>query len=54
MLFSVLVHSVVFAVGMWLGTPGVHVVQRYSWLVHALSSCVLAACSLLCGRGIVG
>ena len=49
-----LVHSVVFAVGMWLGTPGVDVVQRYSWLVHALSSRALAACWLLCGRGFVG
>ena len=53
MLLSVLVHSVVFAVGMWLGTPGDDVVQRYSWLVHALPFRVLAACWLLCGCGIV-
>lgn len=50
-----LVHSVVFATFIWLGTPGVNIVQWYSWLVLcAFLSPVLAACSLLCKHGIVG
>ena len=49
-----LVYSVVFAAFICLGTPGVDIVQWFTWLVHAFSSPVLAACSLLCKRGIVG
>lgn len=49
-----LVHSVVFATFMWLGTPGVNIVQWYSRLVYAFLSPVLAARSLLCKHGIVG
>ena len=34
-MLSVLVHSVVFAAVIWLGTPRVVIVQWYSWLVLA-------------------
>ena len=46
--FSVGWRSTAFAAVIWPGSPGADLVQRYSWLVHALSSHVLAACSLLC------
>ena len=47
-LFSVgVVHSVLQQ-SYGSGSPGADFVQRYSGLVHALSSHVLAACSLLC------
>ena len=48
--------SVVWRFGAFcvFAVAGVDVVQQYSWIVHALSSRLLAACWLLCGRGIVG
>ena len=43
-----LVCSIAFAAVIWHGSPEADFVQRYSGLVHALSSYVLAVCSLLC------
>ena len=43
-----LVYSIAFAAVMWPRESRADFVQRYSGIVHALSSHVLAACSLLC------
>ena len=43
-----LVCSIAFAAVIWPWEPWGWLCQRYSWIVHALSSHVHAACSLLC------
>ena len=43
-----LVHSVLFAAFIWLGTPGVNIVQWYTWLVYAfLVPCVYSMFNVL-------